>query len=741
MFGAGVRLEDGIETRGADLVFPPRSAFAWVPIDAAAGTYRLEIAVEGCGGLRAEIVTANGPYALPLQTAAAGTFTVSFALRDRVGWLRLAPVEAGAVRFTGFALVPRPAWRSLLPDWRFGPLSLPFSQIAAAPAAPPSPPPEGWDARIAVDGLANLSLDGNLADCDRGGAIRLALSPPLSPGAYLVTADFRDDQGAPALVAPRLYADGAPPNALPAAHFRHRIGARYAARLMLGSPATHLVLLPRQERGRVRIDRLRVRRVGPLFRVWTLAQAGWRAFAPRVFAPLERLVGGDPERDGGVAAHLRLLTLADLRHRAALRRYGARQIRDWLARPVLREGVLGVFVGPGPAAARERTLASVAAGSDAAYRPVQSAAEADLVLDAGAIALPHALAAIRRVPPGPPPAYATDRIVLGLRSAPAFGNPAGGATATVPLVLAHRPRRRVAAPAGGPRAAATPRSPAPTISIVTATKDAPQHLTRFLQTLRPAGGDGAELILIDNASSDPAALDLLERARTMPGVRVVRDDRAFNFAAMSNLGASLASGEILVFANNDIEFRYPGWAEALAGALEAPGVGVAGALLDYPDGRVQHAGIVLAGEARVRHLERFSPAADVGYFGRRRGITAVTAVTGALMAVRRDDFRRLGGFAAARYPVLYNDVDFCLRAQAAGLGVVLACDARAVHHESATFGRRRSEHVRARGGPLWRLERAEEADRFRQDWARQLDADPCYPGACDPVEAAFRARL
>ena len=102
------------------------------------------------------------------------------------------------------------------------------------------------------------------------------------------------------------------------------------------------------------------------------------------------------------------------------------------------------------------------------------------------------------------------------------------------------------------------------------------------------------------------------------------------------------------------------------------------------------------------------------------------------MAVRRTDFVALGGFAAARYPVLYNDVDFCLRARAAGHGVLFVSDARAVHHESVTLGLRDRDSV-------WRLERSVEADRFRQDWARRIDHDPLYPQGCDPVEAAFRA--
>lgn len=727
VFGPGARPEPGIVAAGDALVFPPFAASVWVPLEAGPGAWRLAVTAEGAAALRVELLTDEGPFALPLVPAGDG-FCVRFALEAPVAWLRLAPVEAGRVRFSAFFLAPVSPWRSLLPDWRLGPLRLPFAQAGEAPVAADIAPPS-WDPRFRVTALENLSFDAGRAVAGTGGALRLAVEPPLSAGTHLLTAEFRDADGAPAWVAPRLHLDGAAPNTPPAAHFRRIAGARYVARLDLEAPASTLVFQPRQERGAVVVEGLSARRLGFLGRLAFLARLGWRHGAPRLLAPIERLVGADPARDGALAALLRLLTPADLRYRRSLRAHEAARIARWLARPALREAPLAVAIGPGPGGERAATRASLAACDEPASL-VDETAEADLTLPAGTRLRPYALAAIARTPPGAPPVFDTDRRVLGLRTAPHFR--AAAVPGAVPLVLARRVAEPVArpAPAGGGD---------PRIAVVTATKDAPQHLARFLATLRAGAPARAELVLVDNATTDPAALDLLAEAETHENVRVVRDDRPFNFAALNNLGASLTSAEFLVFANNDLEFRYAGWAQALIAALGVEGTGVAGALLDYPGGRVQHAGIVLAGEARVRHMERFSRAHDVGYFGRRRRRTLVTAVTGALMAVRRDDFHALGGFSAARYPVLYNDVDLCLRARRAGLASVLVPDARAIHHESVTFGVRRVTDLRGRGGPLWRMERAAEADRFRADWGDLLDADPCYPAACDPVEAMFRA--
>jgi GT2 family glycosyltransferase len=276
----------------------------------------------------------------------------------------------------------------------------------------------------------------------------------------------------------------------------------------------------------------------------------------------------------------------------------------------------------------------------------------------------------------------------------------------------------------------------PLVSVVTPTRDGPQHLRRFLTTIaRTACAEPFEIVLVDNGTTDPEALALLDRAaRTSDGrVVVVRDDRPFNFAALSNRGAAVAGGDILVFANNDVAFCWPDWLDRLLAAARDPAVGVAGARLVYPDGRLQHAGVVLAGEARVRHTKRALPDDVPGAW------RPVAAVTGALMALRGEVFHNLGGFRADRYPVLYNDIDLCLRAMASGAMNVLVPGAMAVHHEWATTGRTRaSGGLFARGGPVWRHARSLEADRFRQDWHAMLDADPCYRTGCDPLAADFR---
>ena len=170
------------------------------------------------------------------------------------------------------------------------------------------------------------------------------------------------------------------------------------------------------------------------------------------------------------------------------------------------------------------------------------------------------------------------------------------------------------------------------------------------------------------------AIELSGAKRTIFGER-------FNFSEMNNRGAREASGEILLFLNDDVEPLTPDWLTRLVGQLEDPVTGAAGAKLVYPGGAIQHAGIatwLIDGAGHPgRHL-----------FGSENWpwlafTREVTAVTGACLAIRRADFETLGGFDPI-FPVNYNDVDLCLRLRAEGLRVVIDMNAILRHDESQT---------------------------------------------------------
>ncbi len=149
------------------------------------------------------------------------------------------------------------------------------------------------------------------------------------------------------------------------------------------------------------------------------------------------------------------------------------------------------------------------------------------------------------------------------------------------------------------------------VSILIPFRDEPRLLRTCVDSIAATTGPHAsvELVLIDNGSSDPETLTLVERLADNPDVRVLVDPRPFNWAALNNAGALEARGDVLLFLNNDIEAHQSGWLAALCAQALRPDVGAAGARLLYPDRRLQHCGLVV-GPHRGRRTRPRRPARD-----------------------------------------------------------------------------------------------------------------------------------
>ena len=186
-----------------------------------------------------------------------------------------------------------------------------------------------------------------------------------------------------------------------------------------------------------------------------------------------------------------------------------------------------------------------------------------------------------------------------------------------------------------------------------------------------------EIIVFDNGSEKAEAKRLLDYTAGT-GARLISSDENLGFAAGCNAAAAMARGDVLVFLNNDIEAQ-PGWLEPLLTALEKPEVGIAGSLLLYPGGSVQHAGTGLGLWGLPAHIGRDADPEDPELQVERR----VLAVTGACLAVPLETFSWMGGFDES-YFFSYEDVDLCLRARARGLRTTFCPASRLIHHESAT---------------------------------------------------------
>jgi GT2 family glycosyltransferase len=216
------------------------------------------------------------------------------------------------------------------------------------------------------------------------------------------------------------------------------------------------------------------------------------------------------------------------------------------------------------------------------------------------------------------------------------------------------------------------------ISVIIPTRDQAELLERCLHSLRDRSTyPDYEILIIDNGTTEPKTLRLLEGLEWAINTRVLKYPGPFNFSAMINRGAEEAKGSILCLLNNDTEVISAEWMETMAAELMKEGVGVVGALLLFPNGSIQHAGDVVGGRACVRHLDS-TPGMDA---------YDVEAVTGACLMTRRDLFLRLGGLDEVNFPVAFNDTDYCLRVREAGQRIICTPRARLLHHEMKTRGR------------------------------------------------------
>jgi O-antigen biosynthesis protein len=230
-----------------------------------------------------------------------------------------------------------------------------------------------------------------------------------------------------------------------------------------------------------------------------------------------------------------------------------------------------------------------------------------------------------------------------------------------------------------------------------------------------------EILVVDNGSDDPQALAYLAELNGQPGIAVIRDDRPFDYAALNNLAARRAQGEVLGLVNNDIEVITPGWLEEMVSLALQPGVGAVGARLLYPDESIQHGGVLLGvgtGTGVAGHAHKFLPATQAGYMNRAVLTQSFSAVTAACLVVRKALYEQLGGLDEVHLKIAYNDVDFCLRLREAGYRNVWTPYAELFHHESATRGSDMTPDKRQRF-------EGEEAY-MRQRWGALIAADPAY---------------
>jgi GT2 family glycosyltransferase len=284
----------------------------------------------------------------------------------------------------------------------------------------------------------------------------------------------------------------------------------------------------------------------------------------------------------------------------------------------------------------------------------------------------------------------------------------------IPRVLYHR-LPETSPPTGPARKRGQGSMRTDPMAVIVCSKS-PNLLERCLRSVRETAADVAREIIVI-AHEDSGVNAELRSVAQQHGAACHSFRGAFNFSAMNNLGASAAQAPNLLFLNDDVRANQSGWAEMLARQLLRKEVGAAGAVLWYPSGTLQHAGIAVGVHDGVGHVGRYSRSSALWPW--LLETRDVSAVTGACLAVRKEVFQQLGGFDTT-FPTNYNDVDLCLRMRERGYQIVNVSVPGLIHAECQT-----------RQG----IVRFHERFRFFERWGDILRRpDPYYSTSLSPTE-------
>jgi GT2 family glycosyltransferase/glycosyltransferase involved in cell wall biosynthesis len=208
-----------------------------------------------------------------------------------------------------------------------------------------------------------------------------------------------------------------------------------------------------------------------------------------------------------------------------------------------------------------------------------------------------------------------------------------------------------------------------------------------------------------------------------PITRIIKYDEPYNFSDKCNAGAARASGEHVVFFNDDVRVISPDWIETLLEYLTLPGVGVVGPKLIYENGSIQHAGMVTGVRRLVGTAFHAYPADTTAYFNFAQSVRETSLISAACLAMPIEVFREIGGFDSGNVPIAHSDVDLCFRVRASGRSCIYTPHAQLTHIGHLSIGSAEAE-ARKKAKPF----RKDKADLFLlKKWGRYLERDPYFP--------------
>ncbi|MGB9440543.1 MAG: glycosyltransferase family 2 protein [Desulfobacterales bacterium] len=260
--------------------------------------------------------------------------------------------------------------------------------------------------------------------------------------------------------------------------------------------------------------------------------------------------------------------------------------------------------------------------------------------------------------------------------------------------------------------------PHPKVSLIIPTRNQHRVLSKCIDSiLEKTKYPNFEILIINNKTTDPESLEYFRDIQQHPKIRIIDYDHPFNFSSINNFGINHALGTVVGLLNNDIEVISPDWLGEMLKHVARPEIGCVGAKLYYPDGKIQHAGVILGIGGVAGHSHKYFNRDEHGYFSRLKIIQNVSDVTAACLLVRKDVYEEVCGLNE-RLAVAFNDVDFCLKVREAGYRNIWTPYAELYHHESISRGYENT--------PAKQKRFSKEVSLMKMLWQGKLDQDPYY---------------
>jgi GT2 family glycosyltransferase/glycosyltransferase involved in cell wall biosynthesis len=262
-------------------------------------------------------------------------------------------------------------------------------------------------------------------------------------------------------------------------------------------------------------------------------------------------------------------------------------------------------------------------------------------------------------------------------------------------------------------------NPAPSVTLIVPTRNRVNLLRPcIVSILKKTTYPNYKILVIDNNSDKLETLAYLDKLRQHPRCRVLTFPGPFNFSALNNFAVHQTDTPLVGLLNNDLEVINGDWLDEMASQALRPEIGCVGAKLYYPDGRIQHAGLILGLGGIAGHAWHGLPRDTHGQGCRALLQQTLSAVTAACLLIRRETYLKVGGLDEENFKVALNDVDFCLKVRAAGYRNLFTPFAELYHHESASRGYEDTGEKHRRF--------SEEVERLQRKWGEALFNDPAY---------------